>query len=57
MLEILLDETELKISQRKIIQCLLRKSSQRKVIHVNTVVPALAVHGSIKLCGGDVIFL
>ena len=47
VLEILLDETELKISQRKVIQCFWRHRKQKKVVHVNTVVPALAVHGSI----------
>ena len=57
VLEILLDETELKISQRKVIQCFWRKRKQRKVVHVNTVVPALAVHGSNKFCGGNIAFL
>ena len=56
VLEILLDETELKISQRKIIKCYWKKSRKREVTHVNTVVPALAVHGSIQFSGGDVAF-
>ena len=57
VLEIPLDETELKISQQKVIQCFWRRRKQRKVVHVNTVVPALAVHGSIKFCGGIIAFL
>ena len=57
VLEILLDETELKISQRKIIKCYWKKSRKMEVTHVNTVVPALAVHGSIQFSGGDVAFL
>ena len=48
------DETELTISQRKIIKWYWKKSRKRKVINVNTVVPALAVHGSIRFSGGDV---
>ena len=54
MLEIPLDETELKISQRKIIDRFGRKGKRRKVVHVNTTVPALTVHGSIQFSSGDV---
>ena len=56
VLEILLDETELKISQRKIIDRFGRKGKRKKVVHVNTTVPALAVHGSIQFSSGDVAF-
>ena len=57
VVEILLDETELKISLRKNIDGFWQKGTRHKVIHANTTAPELAVHGSIHFSRSDVAFL
>ena len=57
VVEILLDETELKISLRKNIDGFWQKGTRHNVIHANTTAPELAVHGSIHFSRSDVAFL
>ena len=57
MLEILLDETELKISLRKSIDGFWQKGTRHKVIHANITAAVLAVHGSIHSSRSDAAFL